>query len=82
MDKLTKHPNLKHGKAFDEDVTKFYAASVVLAFEKLHNSMIAYRDMKPVSRISSLHCLMHYLTWITSLKFIILPTDISTFSAL
>jgi hypothetical protein len=72
MEKLTKHPNLKHGKAFDEDITKFYAASVVLAFEKLHNSMIAYRDMKPVSRQPR----------ITSHTTIIFLTDLSTSPAL
>lgn len=35
------------GKGFAEDVTRFYAASVVLAFELLHPLMIAYRDLKP-----------------------------------
>ena len=35
------------GKGFTEDATRFYAASVVLAFEQLHSLMIAYRDLKP-----------------------------------
>ena len=48
MDYLLKNPNRSSGRAFDEEVTKFYAASVVLAFEHLHNLSIAYRDLKPV----------------------------------
>lgn len=35
------------GKGFTEDVTRFYAASVVQAFNQLHKLMIAYRDLKP-----------------------------------
>mgnify|MGYP000260909598 CR=1 FL=1 len=38
------------GKGFTEDVTRFYAASVVRAFEVLHPLMIAYRDLKPESK--------------------------------
>lgn len=37
---------IKH-RRFTEDVTRFYAASVILAFEQLHSIMIAYRDLKP-----------------------------------
>eukprot|EP00585_Thalassiosira_rotula_P002035 CAMPEP_0196143800 /NCGR_PEP_ID=MMETSP0910-20130528/13719_1 /TAXON_ID=49265 /ORGANISM="Thalassiosira rotula, Strain GSO102" /LENGTH=763 /DNA_ID=CAMNT_0041405287 /DNA_START=117 /DNA_END=2408 /DNA_ORIENTATION=- len=37
----------RNGKGFAEDVTRFYAASVVLAYEALHSLMIAYRDLKP-----------------------------------
>lgn len=36
----------KQGMGFPEDVTRFYAASVVLAYEQLHPLMIAYRDLK------------------------------------
>ena len=48
MDYLMENTNQSRGRAFDEEVTKFYAASVVLAFEHLHNLSIAYRDLKPV----------------------------------
>merc|ERR1712194_1004305 len=37
----------RKGGGFTEDVTRFYAASVVLAFEMLHLLMISYRDLKP-----------------------------------
>jgi serine/threonine protein kinase len=33
-------------KRFDEPITQFYAASVLVAFEELHMRMIAYRDLK------------------------------------
>ena len=32
---------------FDEETAKFYAASVVLAFEHMHARNIIYRDLKP-----------------------------------
>eukprot|EP01006_Ploeotia_vitrea_P037740 TRINITY_DN66166_c3_g2_i1.p1 TRINITY_DN66166_c3_g2~~TRINITY_DN66166_c3_g2_i1.p1 ORF type:complete len:811 (+),score=504.52 TRINITY_DN66166_c3_g2_i1:84-2435(+) len=32
---------------FDEDTARFYAASVVLAFEHMHSKNIIYRDLKP-----------------------------------
>lgn len=34
-------------KRFPESFTRFYAASVLLAFEEMHNLLIAYRDLKP-----------------------------------
>ncbi len=46
---------LSKDKAFKEDVTKFNAASVVMAFEKLPNCMITYRDLKPLSQRSFCH---------------------------
>jgi len=38
---------LKQKRRFAESITRFYAASVLLAFEELHLMMIAYRDLKP-----------------------------------
>ena len=35
---------------FDPDLSKFYIAEVVLAFEYLHGMHIAYRDLKPEVR--------------------------------
>ncbi len=32
---------------FDEETARFYAASVVLAFEYMHGKNIIYRDLKP-----------------------------------
>lgn len=37
---------IKQGRGFEEDITKFYAASVVLVYEKIHSLSIAYRDLK------------------------------------
>lgn len=34
-------------RAFPENHTRFYAASVLSAFEKIHSKQIAYRDLKP-----------------------------------
>ena len=44
---VTKERATQGRKGFSEDITKFYAASVLLAFEILHLSLIAYRDLKP-----------------------------------
>jgi len=38
---------LRARERFDEDTTRFYAASVVLAFSQIHAKKIAYRDLKP-----------------------------------
>mmetsp|Transcript_7714 Transcript_7714/g.11571 ORF Transcript_7714/g.11571 Transcript_7714/m.11571 type:complete len:731 (-) Transcript_7714:119-2311(-) len=38
---------IRLGGGFSEDVTRFYAATVVRAYEQLHTFMIAYRDLKP-----------------------------------
>ena len=43
----------RQGKGFPEDTVRFYAASVVLAFEQLHPLMIAYRDLKPENIVLS-----------------------------
>jgi cGMP-dependent protein kinase len=38
---------LKRDRKFPESTAKFYSASVILAFERLHSESIAYRDLKP-----------------------------------
>jgi len=35
-----------------EDLTRFYAACVVGAFEELHRHLIAYRDLKPENMVT------------------------------
>lgn len=39
--------HLKRAKRFPEDLTRFYAAEVLLVLEMLHNQDIIYRDLKP-----------------------------------
>jgi len=38
---------LREKTLFDEDVARFFAASVVLAFEYMHTMNVVYRDLKP-----------------------------------
>jgi len=38
---------LREKTLFDEDTARFYAASVILAFEYMHDMNIIYRDLKP-----------------------------------
>jgi len=38
---------LRKHKAFPVEQSKFYAASVILAFEYLHSKQLVYRDLKP-----------------------------------
>ena len=38
---------LRERTLFDEDTARFYAGSVVLAFEYIHNLNYCYRDLKP-----------------------------------
>lgn len=39
--------HLRHMKKFDETISKFYAAQVILAFEYIHHLGLVYRDLKP-----------------------------------
>ncbi|KAF2890844.1 hypothetical protein ILUMI_15329, partial [Ignelater luminosus] len=39
--------HLRHLKKFDETMSKFYAAQVILAFEYIHYLGLVYRDLKP-----------------------------------
>lgn len=39
--------HLRNLKKFDETLTKFYAAQVILAFEYIHFLGLVYRDLKP-----------------------------------
>lgn len=38
---------LRKAKRFGEKASRFYAASVVSAFQEIHNKSLAYRDLKP-----------------------------------
>ena len=38
---------LRERESFDDDVARFYAASVVLGFEYMHSKNFVYRDLKP-----------------------------------
>lgn len=39
--------HLRKAQRFGNDMTRFYAAEIVLAIEYLHSMDIIYRDMKP-----------------------------------
>ncbi len=38
---------IKRFRRMNEDMAKFYLTEVLLALEKLHDSGVAYRDIKP-----------------------------------
>ena len=38
---------LRKLRKFDEEMTRFYAAEILLALEYLHSKSIIYRDLKP-----------------------------------
>ncbi|RHY32792.1 hypothetical protein DYB32_002240 [Aphanomyces invadans] len=46
---------LRRRERFEEAAARFYVASVVLAFEHMHQKMIAYRDLKPENLILDAH---------------------------
>jgi len=42
------YTKLKKAKKFSEDVTRFYAAEILLALDYMHNVLnVVYRDLKP-----------------------------------
>jgi len=40
-------PKMKMWQGLEEDMARFYVASIVIALEYLHNNNIAFRDLKP-----------------------------------
>lgn len=45
--------HLRTMQTFDLDVTRFYAAEILLVFQKLHTNGIVYRDLKPENLVFS-----------------------------
>ncbi len=45
----------KEGGCFSEECTRFYSACVLLAFQAMHSSSIAYRDLKPENLVLDDH---------------------------